>query len=244
MTLARRRLLVALAVASAPMGAFAADRLVRGSGHITSEKRPLSGFERVAIAGPFEVELRQGAQEGLELTGDDNLLALIETRVEGVAGTATLQIAPRSDTRLEFTQPVRVRVDLVRLSALVVGGSGNIAGKGLHVANLGISIGGSGSVELPGLEAERLAVSIGGSGRVGADGRARALALNIGGSGDGLFPHFAVDDAKVDIAGSGNADVRAERELRVSIAGSGRVRHTGAAVPKVSISGSGKVLPG
>jgi len=243
MTLARRRLLIAL-VAAASTGAFAADRLVRGSGRIASERRPVSGFERVSIAGPFEVEIRQGTQEGLELSGDDNLLALIDTRVEGTAGAATLKIELRKDAQIEVTQPVRVRIGLIRLSALAIGGSGTIAARGLHVARLGISIGGAGSAELPGLEAERLAVTIGGSGHVGADGHARELALSIGGSGNGLFPHFAVDDAKVDIAGSGNAEVNASHELRVSIAGSGRVRHTGAAVPKVSIAGSGSVQPG
>jgi hypothetical protein len=244
MTPARRQLLVALAAAPAWTAAFAADHTVRGSGRIAAERRSVSSFEGVSIAGPFEVEIRQGSQEGLELTGDDNLLALIDTRVEGTAGAATLKIEPRKDARIEVTQPVRIRIDLIRLSALAIGGSGNIAAKGLHVARLGISIGGAGKVQLPGLEAERLAVTIGGSGNVGADGRAHELALSIGGSGNGLFPHLAVDDARVDIAGSGNADVNVGHDLRVSIAGSGRVRHSGAAVPKVSIAGSGSVQPG
>ncbi len=240
----RRHLLVALAAASASVEAFAADRGIRGSGRIATERRAVSGFERISIAGPFEVELHQGTQEGLELSGDDNLLALVDTRIEGAPGSANLKIAPKNDAPFVVTQPLRIRIDIIRLSALAVGGSGDIAGKGLHVAGLAIAIGGSGSVDLSALEADRLVVTIGGSGHVGADGHARELALRIGGSGNGLFARLVVDDAKVDIAGSGNADVNVGHDLRVAIAGSGRVRHTGAAVPKASIAGSGSVQPG
>jgi hypothetical protein len=240
----RRHLLVALAAVSASACTFAADRGIRGSGRIGTERRAVSGFERISIAGPFEVELHQGTQEGLELSGDDNLLALVDTRIEGTPGSANLKIAPKNDTSFAVTQPIRIRIDLIRLSALAIGGSGDITGKGLRVAGLAISIGGSGSVDLGGLEAERLAVTIGGSGHVGADGHARELALRIGGSGNGLFGRLVVDDARVEVAGSGNADVNVGRDLRVSIAGSGHVRHTGAAVPKASIAGSGSVQRG
>ncbi len=167
----RRTVLIALA-ASASAGALAADRTVRGSGSAATERRAVSGFNRIAIVGSFEVEMRQGTQEGVELTGDDNLLALVETRVERASGAATLKIGPKNDTQLGATRPIHVRVDLIHVSGIDLGGTGSIAAKGLHTARLGVSIGGAGSVELAGLEAQRLAVSIGGSGRGRADGRA------------------------------------------------------------------------
>jgi Putative auto-transporter adhesin, head GIN domain len=244
MTDSRRRHFLLALVASASSGALAAERRVPGSGHIATERRTVSGFERISIAGSFEVEIRQGTQEGVELTGDDNLLALVETRVEGPAGSATLKIGPKHDTQLEATRPVRVGIDLIRLSAIGLGGSGSIAAQNLHVARLGVAIGGAGSVALPGLEAERLALDIGGSGRIRADGRAAALKVSIGGSGTCALPHLLVDDARLDIAGSGNADVNVSQQLSISIAGSGSVRHAGAAVPKVRIAGSGSVQRG
>jgi hypothetical protein len=243
MTHARRHFLIALA-ASASTGALAAERSVRGSGRIATERRTVTGFERISISGSFEVEIHQGTQEGVELTGDDNLLALVETKVEGPAGAATLKIGPKSDAQLETTRPIRVGIDLVRLSAIGLGGSGSVAAQNLRVAKLGVAIGGAGSVALPGLEAERLVVDIGGSGRIGADGRAAELRVSIGGSGTCALPQLMVGDARIDIAGSGKAEVNVSQQLSISIAGSGLVRHTGAAVPKVNIAGSGSVRRG
>jgi hypothetical protein len=236
----RRSVLIALA-AGASTRAMAFDRTVRGSGRVVTERRVASGFDRLSIAGSFQVEIHQGALEGVELSGDDNLLALVETKVEGTAGSAVLRIRPKDDVQLEPTQPLRVRIDLMRVAAIDLGGASHVTAPGLHASRLGVSIGGTGSVDLAGLQAERLAVNIGGSGRVSADGKAGSLAVNVGGSGDCSLSRFVVDEAKVSIAGSGKAEVNVGRQLSVSIAGSGQVTHTGAAVPQVSIVGSGRV---
>ncbi|MDQ2928467.1 MAG: head GIN domain-containing protein [Caldimonas sp.] len=239
----RRTVLIGLA-AAASGHAFAADRTVHGSGHSGTDKRALSGFDRIAISGSFQVEIHQGTQEGLELIGDDNLLALVETKVEGSPGSATLRIRAAGDTQLDPTRPIRVRIDLIRIAAIDLGGSSRVTAPGLHAARLGVSIGGTGSVDLTGLDAGRLAVNIGGSGHASADGKASTLAINIGGSGDCSLPRLIAEEAKIDIAGSGKAEVNVSRQLRVSIAGSGHVRYAGTAVPSVSIVGSGKVERG
>jgi hypothetical protein len=235
----RRLVLVALAsLASAP--AFA-DRSVGGSGKIATEHREAKGIDRVSVGGDFEVEIRQGTAEGIELTADDNLLPLIETRIEGAAGSRTLQIRTRNDVEWTSTQPVRIRVDLVNVSAIDLGGSGHVASTGLHAKALAVAVGGSGGVVLNGLDAERLQASIGGSGRVRADGHAQTVAVKIGGSGDCELAKLAADDVSVTIGGSGSADVNGGKSIKVVIAGSGRVRYTGAATPAVTIAGSGTV---
>ena len=239
----RRYVLIALSsmASMASAGVFTSDRTVKGSGRPTTERRPISGIDRVSIAGPFDVEIRQGSIEALEMTGDDNLMSLIESRVEGTPGRAALRIGPKEGTQLDPSQPIRVRIDLVHVSGLGLAGDASLKGKDLRAPRLGVSIGGSGSVDLPGLQTERLTVDIGGSGNARADGKAGMLAVNIGGSGKCAMARLAVDDVKITIAGSGDAEVNAARQLSVSIAGSGRVRYSGAAVPSVSIVGSGSV---
>jgi hypothetical protein len=235
---ARRRLL-ATALAALSLPVFARQE-ARGSGRVTSERRSVTGFDRIAVAGGFELELRQGSGEGVELTGDDNLLDLVETRIEG-SGAATLQIHPRRDVDLRPSQPIRIRIDLVRLTSIELAGASTVKANGLRTAKLALSIGGAGDVAISGLEAERLAVNVGGSGKVVVDGRSGEASLSIAGSGRVALPALAADDVSISIAGSGSAEVRAERRLKISIAGSGRVRHSGAAEPTVSIVGSGDV---
>ena len=240
---ARRFVLVSLvSLASlASTGAFAAWRTVQGSGKIVTEHREATGLARVAVGGDFEVEIRQGSKEGIELTGDDNLLPLVETRLEGPADARVLRIETRDHIDWSSKQPIRIRIDLVTLSGIDLGGSGRVAAAGLHTKVLDVAIGGSGAVTLAGLEAERLGVSIGGSGRIGADGRAKAVAVRIGGSGDGDLGKLVADDVSVTIGGSGSATVNAVQTLKGVIAGSGRVRYSGAAVPSIKVAGSGSV---
>ena len=238
-----RRLVLAACLAALSAPAFA-ERKVAGSGRMATERRAVGGFDRIAIAGAFEVELHQGSSEGVELVGDDNLLALVETRLEGAAGSRTLKIAPKPEVDLAPSQAIRVRIDLVQLTAIDMGGSSTLAATGLHVAKLSVAMGGSGSMKLTALDAERLSLSLGGSGRAQADGRAKSASLSIGGSGQVACAGLAVDEVSVNIAGSGSAEVQANQRLSISIAGSGRVRHTGAAVPTVSIVGSGDVRRG
>jgi hypothetical protein len=238
---ARRRLLLASLALLSPPAVLAASRPVRGSGRIATETRAVTGFSGLAVAGEFEVELRQGSAEGVELVGDDNLLPLVETVVDGRDGRATLRISPRHDVDLVPSRPIRVRVDLIRLGAISLAGSARLKASALRTDRLALSLGGSGDIALAALEAERLAVNIGGSGKVTVDGRAAEVTLSVAGSGHARLGGVAADDVSVSVAGSGNADVRAERRLKVTIAGSGRVRHGGAAQPVVSIVGSGDV---
>lgn len=241
----RRRLVLAACLASATAIAFAFQRTVRGSGHIVGDKRAAGGFERVAVAGEFDVELRQGQVEGVELTGDDDLLALVETRViEGSGGARTLKIAPRPDVDLMPTQRIRVRVDLVRVTSLQLAGSSRASAAGLRVDRLAVSMSGAGGLTLNGLDAQDLSLSLGGSGRVNADGRTKAATLSVAGSGRVALAGLVAEDVSIDIAGSGSAEVQANQRLRVSIAGSGHVKYTGTAVPQVRVAGSGSVSRG
>ena len=238
---ARRRLL-AFSLAALSLPAFSSPRTVRGSGRIATERRAVTGFDRLAVAGEFEVELHQGSAEGVELVGDDDLLPLVETVVESRDDArTTLRISPRRDVDLAATQPIRIRVDLIRLSSISLAGSTRLKASALRTGRLALSLGGSGDIALAGLEAERLAVNIGGSGKVKVGGRAPEVAVSVAGSGRAGLGDVAADDVSVTVAGSGDADVRAERKLKVTIAGSGRVRHGGAAQPVVSIVGSGDV---
>jgi hypothetical protein len=240
-----RRLVLAACLASATAVAFAFERTAHGSGRIVSEKRAAGGFDRVAVAGEFDVELHQGQVEGVELAGDDDLLALVETRVvEGSGGARTLKIAPRPDVDLVPTQRIRVRVDLVRITSVHLAGSSRVSAAGLRVDKLAVSMGGSGGLTLTGLDAQSLSFSLGGSGRVNADGRTKAAILSVAGSGRVALSGLVADDVSIDIAGSGSAEVQANQRLRVSIAGSGHVKYTGTAVPQVHVAGSGSVSRG
>jgi hypothetical protein len=239
MTLARRPLL-ALATSTLLLGPLLARArdTVRGSGVAATQRRDLGPFTRVSLDAPFAVVLRPGSRDLIEIAADDNVLPLIETTLRA---DRSLQIELAKDVRIEPRTPVVVTIDLVRLDALALGGSGSISGKTIKTAGLDAAIGGSGSIALSELDVGDLAVSIGGSGVFRADGHARRLTVSVGGSGNCDTERLAAADVSVSIAGSGGARVRAENALRAAIAGSGDVYYSGAATPRISIAGTGRV---
>src|SRR5687767_8419257 len=65
------------------------DRVITGSGRVTSETRAVSGITAIALEGLGEVVVQQGATEGLIIEAEDNLLPLITSTVEN----GTLRLA-------------------------------------------------------------------------------------------------------------------------------------------------------
>src|SRR3954468_9318590 len=74
--------LCALVLGCSPAAPVLAARQVTGSGVSRTELRSAGGFHGIALGVDAILEIRQGATEGLSITGDDNILALVETVVD------------------------------------------------------------------------------------------------------------------------------------------------------------------
>ena len=241
MNLARRPFLALAALALPPFARAAPETLVKGSGIAATQRRDLGAFVGVGLGAAFAVVLRPAAREAIEIVADDNVLALVQTRVEGTGSKRSLQIDLPRDVRVDPRTAVVVTIGYVRLESLAVGGAGSIAAVSMKAPKLDAAIGGSGKIDLGDLDAGQLAVAIGGAGTFRADGKARTLSVTLGGSGRCDAERLVADEVSVSVAGSGETRVRAETSLRASIAGSGDVFHSGAAIPQVAIVGSGRM---
>ena len=214
---------------------------VQGSGKLQTEARTVGRFQAIELHASIKLVLRQGAAEALELRAEDNLLALVETRVVNRSAVPTLEIRTRDGSPYSSRNPITLTVDVVRLSSLSVRGSGNVSGDGLKAPALKIAVAGSGDVKLQKLSLDEMSLKISGSGSAQLSGRVTRLSLSISGSGDINTRELEADEVSVSIAGSGDASVNAGNTLNVSIAGSGDVEYTGAATVKSSVAGSGSV---
>jgi hypothetical protein len=59
------------------------SQVTKGEGVLKTDIRELTGFTEIIAQGRFDLVLVQGAQEGLRIESDDNLLELFQTRLEG-----------------------------------------------------------------------------------------------------------------------------------------------------------------
>ena len=245
-TPALRALMLAavLACSVAPPAAMAwpfGSEQVEGNGNVTRQARKVESFNGIALGLPGRLELRNGnvgSVDSVTVETDDNLQALVETRVED----GMLRIRPAKRNLNLRTRNLKIVVTARQIERLSLGGSGTIDADVLRGKRLDLDVGGSGKIQIARLEAETVSASVAGSGDLRADGGAvRELSVSIGGSGDVDLGKIAADSARVSIAGSGDATVWAKNDLRASIAGSGDVGYYGDPKVSRSVAGSGEV---
>lgn len=210
---------------------------ISGNGDVAIEARSPGSFDSVSLAGGFNVVIRQGTGNKVEVKAERNVLPYIETELDG----RTLRIQPKKGVNLSTRTQPSFTIEMPSLRALSVAGSGTIKVEAMKTGDVEAAIAGSGDIRFGNLDAERLAVKVSGSGDFTATGRAPQATISIAGSGDVRAADFAAEEVKVSIAGSGDAQVQATKTLKVSIAGSGDVKYLGSPEISSSIAGSGKV---
>jgi hypothetical protein len=236
-----KRILITLSIVLIALGLNACSGLIiRGSGNMTSETRPVSDFSQVALLGVGEVIVTQGDQESLTIEAEDNLMPYIEARVEN----GTLNIGFESHLGRSYwpTKTLKFYVTLKSVEGLSVSGSGNIQADSLTANDLTLAISGSGDINIGMLEATSLKTFISGSGRCTLAGRADEQAITISGSGKFEAADLESQQVSIKVSGSGKTRVWATDNLTIGVSGSGEVEYYGAPEISENISGSGKIV--
>ena len=230
-----------VAVAALLAGAchFSADAEERDPGPEVSRNYQVGAFEKIAVAGPYEVNVVTGGQPGVSAKGGSNLLDETEVVVEG----DTLKIMPKkrkgfrwswSDGKAVFT------VNATALRGAAIAGSGGVSVDKV-AGDFEGDVAGSGDLRLASVAGGKMKLAIAGSGDVSAAGKADSVDLSIAGSGNINAGGLSAQTADVSIAGSGNITANATGTADVTIMGSGDVELTGGAKCTVSKRGSGDV---
>jgi len=220
---------------------FSADAEERDPGPEVSRTYQVAAFDKIAVAGPYEVKVVTGGQPGVSAKGGENLLAETDVTVED--GTLKIMPKKRNGFRWGWSDHGKAvfTVNAAALSGAAIAGSGGIHIDRTRTASFKGEVAGSGDLSIDSLEARDVELSIAGSGNITAAGKATKFAANIAGSGDLDAKGLLATDADVNIAGSGNITANATGSADISIMGSGDVELTGGAKCSVSKHGSGDV---
>lgn len=217
------RLLTSTLAASALLASLTACS-VRGSGTPATETREVEAFESIDIGGAYKLTVHvdpQNPEHKLEIRGDDNIVPLVRTVVEGdnleVDFDVNKMVRPKLELELEAWVP--------KLSAIDVSGAAEIEITGLHGSSFEVDLSGATDTTLSGA-VDHFEVDISGAGEL----KARELKAK---------------EVDLDLSGSGEAEVYASDRLEVEVSGSGEVRYWGEpGEVGQEVSGSGSVEPG
>jgi hypothetical protein len=233
----------ALALA-AGCAVFAGDgRVIRGSGTIAAENRPVGGFSAVALLGSGEVVLTQGATEGVTVEADDNLLQYVRTDVRG--GTLELGFDDAGwRERYQPSRPIRFLVSLRTVSALDLAGAGSLTATQLDAEALTLALNGAGDITLAGLAAETLRASLSGTGNIALAGRVDGQEVQLSGAGDYQAGDLESQHAEVALSGTGEITLWVRQALDVTLSGTGAVNYFGQpTLGRREITGVGDINP-
>ena len=219
-----------------------ADAEERDPGAEVTRNYQVGAFDKLAVAGPYEVNVVTGGQGGITAKGGENLLAETEVVVED----NVLKIQPKKKKGIRWNWRNGKAVFTVNAAALhgaAIAGSGGVTVDKV-TGDFEGEVAGSGGLKVGRIEGGRVKFDIAGSGGVEAAGKADDVDISIAGSGDINLGGLASRNADVSIAGSGNVRANASENANVSIMGSGDVDISGGAKCKVSKAGSGNVRCG
>jgi hypothetical protein len=209
------------------------------SGEQIRREFELTGFDRVALAGPHDVIVTVGGASSVRAEGDSKLIDRLEIKVED--GELRIGMKDEKNFRWNFNgKPLTIYVTAPSLAGAAVAGSGNLKVDRADGKSFAAAIGGSGDIELGAIKVEEASFAIGGSGNIKAAGTAQSSNVSIGGTGALELGKLETRRTKVSIAGSGSVNARATEAADINIVGSGDVVIAGGGKCTVSKMGSGE----
>ena len=189
---------------------------IEGSGDAVTQVREVAEFDRLTLAGAYDIHLTIGKKQSVKITFDDNLVDLITAKVK--RGKLVL------DSDESYSSDLNCRVDITvpSLERISISGSADIIADGFDGGDFELRVTGSGDFE--------------------ASGELDLLEINISGSGSADTRELDAKEVEVVISGSGDAKVRAIESFDGTISGSGNIVYYGHPdYTTESIHGSGNI---
>jgi hypothetical protein len=196
--------------------------VIRGSGRVASESRPVSGFDEIEVCCGMQLVLSQGQSESLEIEAEDNILPEIVSEVIG--NRLSLQFDNPGGTKsYRLTRPVRVSVSSIEIRSLGVSGGGSLEAGPIESDRVSLELSGGSRAEMESLAADSLEVGISGGGRYSAQElQVNHLSLDLSGGSTASILALQSERLELAVTGGGNVEVAGSvNEQSVSLSGGG-----------------------
>lgn len=230
---------------------------VVGSGVLKTQELHISDFSKIEVATAIDANIKVGEKTSLKLTGDDNLLELIETTVNN--NTLTIKVKPNASLRQKLKMTAEITTP--QLNAAATKSSGNMKITNVNEQMLELTTQGSGDIHVQG-KANQVQIEIQGSGEIFANELlANVIDINTKGSGDvkanvdgtlsvnvqsssNVFVTGKADALFVKINGSGDVDTKdvVSQHAEIEVYGSGNAKVSPVQFLNAETFGSGEII--
>lgn len=232
-------LLVSLLAAGCSAITLIQGKRVKPSDTIISEARQVSSFTGVDMGTFGKVVLSQGDVESVNVSGSDNLVALVETNVrDGI-----LYIEAKEEFYVtSFTEENMLTFTVVAkaIDSVTISGIGDLEVESLTAPSLTVTVSGGGYLRINQLTTDDLTTVLSGMGTLELSGEARLASIDLSGTGDVNAPDLRIETANVTLSGMGGATLWVTSQMTGEISGAGGVSYYGSPRTEVRTTGLGE----
>lgn len=214
---------------------------LQGSGEIVTREYEVAGVDRLSLEGFGQLVVRQGDEESLTVTTDDNIMEHVDVEVRGSTLVLDLSEGGRN-YNFRPTNGIKFELVITDLSRVDLTGAWNVEADSLDVDSLRFDLTGAGQVELDDLVADELEINQTGAGSVIVSGKVKGQDVTMSGAGSYFAADLESETAILRISGVGTATIWATETLDVDISSVGNVIYYGSPRVISEITGLGKLI--
>lgn len=191
-------------------------------GSLVRQTRQVPSFNRLRIDGVFEVHLKQGDAESVQIEAREGIMNGIITETSN----NTLTLGLKKMLRIRHTNS-KVYITVRDLEKIAINGVTSLqTEEPLRLRNLELEQHSVGSARLA-LQCDQLTARVTGVGALMLEGAGKDVVFHNTGVGEINAVGFAADVVRVENTGVGSAAVNARREISIRSTGVGNVRYKG-----------------
>jgi len=215
-----------------------AGERVKGSGHVITENRSISGFNNIDVSGAIDVYVRQDSSTSVKVEADDNILEYIEIHTDG----STLEIYTENNIRLRPSNKIKVYVSNPNYKEIQVSGASSVRCENeitsADVLEVGLSGASEGRLEL---NAPKISVHLTGASNASVKGKTKDFEGSASGASEIRGFDLLSENANVNASGASHIEIFASVKIDGDASGASSVNYKGNAQSNVGKSGASSV---
>lgn len=219
-------------VSVASMGCFGAV----GSGRDATQAREVGAFRRLQVQGGIQATVTQGAR-AVSITADDNLISLIETRVEG----DVLIISTKNGTSISTSKGLRAAITNDVLEGVTASGGSIVSGPATAASTWKADASGGSRITLTGLSTTTATLVATGGSTLTIAGSVTDLLVNATGGATGNLIELSATRVTLDVGGGSTVKLGSAESVTGSASGGSTVTIKSARSVTVDATGGSSV---
>jgi hypothetical protein len=212
---------------------------IQGSGTIVTDQRDIPDLQRVSVCCGFEVELAEGSEPSLALTGDDNIVEAIEVR--RVGETIRVDFADRHASYRPTQRPL-VEVVLTDVQGFSGSGGVDLNAAAIETDALEVVTSGGSDADFARVTADRLDLNCSGGGSVDIEGDVDRQVIQLSGGSSYEARRLQSRRAELRLSGGSRAKVTVSERLKITASGGSSVSFQGKPNVEANTSGGSSVM--